>query len=231
MTLRQLDRYQAELGRLRGSVVRRLESAWRRVGSDFSNDAATRFAGNVAPVVEGGQRAVAATTVAYFAARGVEAEFEIENVIGAAARNGTPLADVYQRPFGRVRRALAQGLPAIVASNQGLARVQALSATDLQLSQIRTAAGAMQGSGVSTYRRVLTSGNSCELCLLASAETYRSENLMSIHERCSCTVEPDSEFASTAVGQRADTVTTDKRADRITTKEHGELGTLLVADR
>ncbi len=103
------------------------------------------------------------------------------------------------------------------------------------------------------YRRVLSNNpNHCALCVLASTQRYKRENLMPIHPGCSCTVRPVLETEPNAdrrvlepdiVGSVDDIIRNtlgDKWVDPggrrgvakyrdiiLTTHEHGELGPVL----
>ena len=110
---------------------------------------------------------------------------DAEQLIGARARNGTPLEEVYSRP-GKIAR--EDGFEA------GVAYLRQAIATDVQLAQ-RYAANAI----VETDRRIVRwrrqtnpvpGGETCGLCVVAATQTYRKSDLQPIHYMCRCTVYP-----------------------------------------
>lgn len=104
---------------------------------------------------------------------------------------GLPAAEVYARPFGAYAKFLSDGADEADAVRAAQASVSKLAATDLQLAQTHSARDWMSESEwVVGYRRVLTGAHSCDLCTLASQRTYRTSELMPIHEHCDCGIEP-----------------------------------------
>lgn len=140
------------------------------------------------------------------------------SVTGANLRGVDP-ETVYERPFATVRNALSQGKPMAQALDAGRRRAQSVVATDMQLAHTHTARSYLREAQdrligrqrdpstrprpsappgarsrqrtVTGYRRQLSSKpNHCALCVLASTQRYRIENLMPIHPGCGCTVTP-----------------------------------------
>lgn len=102
-----------------------------------------------------------------------------------------PAREVYERPFGAFGAHLAAGTDVAAAVTSGLASLERLVRTDLQLAQTHAARDWMAAEDrVVGYRRVLGPGKNCELCEAASLRRYRKEHLLPIHEHCGCWVEP-----------------------------------------
>lgn len=216
---------------------------WERV-APIDDLALAEWLRGVQPIVMAGQRRAAATTDAYLAAYlstvtgEPTAPIGVTGVFGADVRDGVPPSIVYERPVVTVRNALSQGLAAIRALEIGRARMQATVQMDVALTQ-RAAAREVftRDERVVGYRRV-PDGSACELCLLASTQRYHSEDLMPIHNRCGCSVEP-------IVGDRDPGQVIDRevlgrlKADdiegarqiadvRLRIADHGELGPVLT---
>lgn len=167
--------------------------------SQLHTDEAAAIAA-VVPVVEAGQRQTAALVDAYMAAKALQVTgtgtvigLDLARYTITALRNGAAAADVYARPFN----ALHDGSDPQVALTEAYAALDKLVRTDLQLAQthasrdwidqqIKTATAETRIVG---WRRV-TDGDPCALCAVAATRTYRTGQLMPIHEHCSCTVEP-----------------------------------------
>src|SRR5690606_24150496 len=134
----------------------------------------------VTPVALGGQQRIVALTDAYMAALATVSGYpQTPEGIPAAAATGAALRGVEPREV--YRRA---GVTVWTA----LAEQESLS-TDLQLA--RTHAAQWRQSRDSTvvgYRRVLSSGRNCALCVIASTQRYNRGELMPIHPGCGCTV-------------------------------------------
>lgn len=142
----------------------------------------------VVPAVLDAQRGAVMVTDGYFsletsmAAGGPRTPWGIdpEQIIGAHARRGVPLEDVYARTV-RSGADIAQRLTREVATDVQLARRDA--------AWIRTEGDPR----VIGYRRVLGVGGkngNCSLCVAASSRTYKSSDLQPIHSHCGCTSEP-----------------------------------------
>lgn len=115
-------------------------------------------------------------------------------------RTGIDFAKEYERPFNQIYSALASGADPEAAIAAGLARLESLAKTDLQLAASRAgqkmvaaqpnASAEQTGSPhIVGYERVTTSGHPCALCLIASTQRYHIEELMPIHPGCQCIVE------------------------------------------
>lgn len=145
-------------------------------------------------------------------------------LVGAGVRNGATPDDVYRRSFVTVWTDLSKGTPWADAVAAGLARATATAQTDVALSTRAAATEyAARDPRILGFRRVPDDG-ACDLCQLASEQSYGSGDLMPIHDRCGCTVEP--ELDESAIG---DTSRPSGELDGIgvAIHDHGELGPVL----
>lgn len=174
----------------------------------------------VLPVVAAGQRQSVALTEAYIARyldrppRGID----VEELIGAAVRNGTPPETVYERPFVSVWADLGAGKLFEDAYASGLARATSSAAMDVQLS-MRATANAVQNAdeGVYGYQRV-ADGGACAFCLEIDGAYVKSADAFPLHNNCGCGLEP-----LTAPHPRAA-----KLPSGVAVHQHGELGPVLT---
>lgn len=221
-----LDRYQQRMAQLRDAAAAGVGQAWDDLGSYDESDV-DRFLSRATPVVAASQAHAVALTDAYFAAETGRSPLglPLDSLTGAGARNGTPPADVYRRPFVQVWAALAKGTLWADAVSAGGARVASAASTDVQLS-MRAASReiGLRDGRITGFRRVL-SGKSCALCASASTRTYSRGDLLPIHGNCDCTVAP-------IIGRRdpgarsPQPVQQDGPAPAV--HEHGELGPVLT---
>lgn len=182
------------------------------------------------------------------------ARLDLATVTGRALRAAPP-AEVYARPVVTARKAIAEGRSLVEALAAGRARATSTAATDVALAHRAAAVAVMAGDDrVVGYRRVLT-GRSCALCATASTQRYHRHTLAPIHAHCDCRVAPlvgDQDpgqvinddlldrlreaGGSRYWRQRGVTVDEhghlvvgdDGRRLEVATKEHGELGPVLV---
>jgi hypothetical protein len=134
----------------------------------------------VLAIVHGGQAQTVALVDAYMAVKAAGAPKGLDPAAyTVASLRGVPGEAVYARPFGAPSK------------DSTLHALNRLVRTDMQLAQTHSARDWMAGEDrIVGYRRVLGAGHSCSLCVAAAERTYRTEDLMPIHERCSCSVEP-----------------------------------------
>lgn len=187
--------YRSQVDQLRARTTRFVTAAWGSL-DDYRDAEIDRFAQLVAPVVEGAQVRVAALTDAYLAAYetavygGRVAPLGVPRDAAVALR-GVDTVEVYRRPGVTVWTALSDGESFAGAVRKGLLRAEGLASTDVQLAKTHTSRRVLGSKGnVVGYRRVLEGGHSCGLCIVASTQRYRSEDLMPIHGGCSCSVQP-----------------------------------------
>lgn len=206
MTLTQSQRrdiadVQAAYGRttakIRTATTRNVESIWKSLTSFYDPDIA-RFVKAAVPQVIAGQTHIASSTgaalnriVTIQSPKAKPVVVPIKAVTGAAVRGGTPPATVYGRVGPTVWTALSNGASLDDAADAGWLRASVMLATDLQLALTNSAQFVTsQSNEVTGYRRVLSGDASCALCVIASTQRYHDGDLMPIHDRCSCTVEP-----------------------------------------
>lgn len=146
----------------------------------------------VLAVVHAGQAQTVSLVDAYMAAKAAAPAKGLDpTAYTVATLRGVPAEVVYGRPFGALGGQLEQGAELAAALRSGVGSLGRLVRTDMQLAQTHSARDWMTGEDrIVGYRRVLGGGKNCELCVAASTRTYRTEDLMPIHERCSCSVEP-----------------------------------------
>lgn len=190
-------RYEAQSELLFASVLARLASLWKGLGTWHRQDVAS-FQKTALPLVAAGQRQMAALTSAYleqhyqqvFGEPSPRVSLDMSQLTGAPLRNGTSPADEYERPFVQLWTDLSHGEPLDVATESGATRLQQLAETDIQLARTHTAQAVMQQQPrVKYYVRRIESDHPCALCLIASTQRYRKSKLMPIHPACHCITE------------------------------------------
>jgi len=223
-------RYQNTLKRLRRAAVAHSTVLWRQLPS-IDRSQVPAFVAEVVPIVEAAQRQAVALTTAYQAHRLdiSTPALDVDRLIGTYARNGADPELVYGRPFISVWSALKDGTSYADAVAQGLDRLQGLADEDVALAA-RDAAGTLVATtdGVTGWERV-PDGQACDFCLMASTQTYSSGDLMDLHDRCGCTVEP---ITDKEPGQITDPDLRDQLTQQgidPTVYQHGELGPVLAS--
>lgn len=220
---------------LRRQVQAVVTHSWNGL-ADYRDADVERFARRVAPVVVGGQRQTASLTAGYLnamsrAATGERSTIGIPPKLVDAIR-GVAALDVYRRMGPTVWTALARGSSLTDAVAIGLDRALITAGTDLQLAKTWAARHVLERSDkVVGFQRV-PDGAACELCLLASTQRYHAGDLLPIHNRCGCDVEPL--FGTHDPGQIINPDLLDRvNAAResgvdVVVHEHGELGPVLA---
>lgn len=175
---------------MRQRVKLYVQTAWKGLDSWRESDI-ERFARQVTPVVTGGQRQMAAMTDGYLAQMtGTRPLGVPPATVTDAAMRGVPAMDVYKRMGPTVWRSLASGAPLAAAVASGLSRALSTADTDLQLAKTHSSKYVLQRSDtITSYMRV-PEGDACDFCLLASTQRYHSDDLMPLHNRCECDVDP-----------------------------------------
>lgn len=174
--------------RVRQRTAARTRQLFDNLGSWDEPDA-DRFAAVAAPVVAAGRNRASALTAAYLGlALGVP--------IGArdVDPRGVDPGTVWRRPFVQLWAGLAAGQAFPAALGAASSRVDAMAQTDVQLAMSTTVRDTLadlppDAPKVVGYMRVLT-GESCGLCAVASTQRYHTGELLPIHDRCDCGVEP-----------------------------------------
>jgi hypothetical protein len=182
------ERYDALSTSLRSRVVEFVLAAFDSLTGHRDGDAA-EFLDRVLPIVLGAQQQMGQITDAYLSA------LLADMLGGSAAPVGVQLAEdlrgvdpteVYTRPFVTTWTALSQGKAYPQAVAEGRTRLLSITETDLQLARTHAARQSMRRGGAEFYRRDLRGTKNCALCVIASTQRYRVENLMPIHPGCHC---------------------------------------------
>jgi hypothetical protein len=182
---------------LRASIVQQLFAMW--FGLDDYRDASVKGWLDLSlPLVQAAQETSSSATSTYFQMQldilGSDALITppaYDLVTGAALRNGTPPNEVYSRPFKDVWTALSRGQSFEQAIEDGANRLRQLVETDIQLAHTHTAQNiTSRTKGIVGSRRVPTGAFTCALCLIASTQFYRKQELQPIHPGCDCRVVP-----------------------------------------
>lgn len=233
---------------LLGYIARmfRLRGAWNRPDAAW-------FASQVAPTIVGVQRQIAVLTDQYVASSLTEQLGRRIEPVGVELGDelrGVPVEEVYQRPYVQLWTELKNGTPFDDALDHADRRAEVLAATDFQMARVRSFQQAISGQpGAKYWRRVLRGDRNCLLCLVASTQRYRKENLAAIHPQCDCYVEPipgdrdPGQILNPALLEQVHQAVEDAgfQADRgarnpdyrrlIAVREHGEIGPLLTLRR
>lgn len=165
-------------------VAVRQRTLARVVAAD--TDDAAEFVARVVPIVLNAQEVTVRETDAYMSMEAGLAtntstrpwQLDASQLIGRRARRGTYLETVY----GRNHRA-----------NEGTfaGRMAREVNTDITLANrgasfIHTAAD----ERITGYRRTLSAGKNCALCVAAATRVYKRGDLQPIHSHCSCGIQP-----------------------------------------
>ncbi|MFB7594300.1 hypothetical protein [Streptomyces sp. NPDC056160] len=245
------ERYDALSTSLRARVISFALDAFDSLDGYRDADAAA-FVEQVLPTVLAAQAQMGQITDAYLSAMLADMLGTSTAAAGVElpeALRGVDPAEVYTRPFVTTWTALGKGKAYAQAVNEGRTRLLSITETDLQLARTHAAQQSMQRGGARFFRRRLTGSKNCALCVLASTQRYRVENLMPIHPGCDCKVEPLAgskdpghvldeatlREAHAAVAKGVGQSDAGGRApdyrDVIITREHGEYGPLLAVKR
>lgn len=259
LTPEQRARLTAALSTQRAAVEQRLvaysAAAWRSLG-DWRDDDIDRFVEATLPRIEAGQLTIANLTDAYVAHM-TDGEPSTQLVDPRELRAGVAHADVYRRPAGAMRSALASGASMSDAIESGAKRLANLVSTDMELAHTHQArasmlaankaAGRRRGRGrVNAYARTLQGEDNCALCAIASTQRYWVGDLLPMHPGCNCGVRPlgvgehleqviDRELLEATHAQVEGLTGEYDRSGRlvdyrqlIVTREHGEVGPTLT---
>ena len=182
--------YQLGAQRLRARTRTVTEAAWTGLGSYDTPDV-ERFTALAADITDAAASAAAGLSEAFVASYVAAETGEAVRLPGAAALvRPVPAEVVYARPFHQMWRDLSVGLLWTEARDRARNFAGTLAYTDAQLALRSSWTTSMSSSPrITGYRRVLNSP-SCGLCVVASTQRYSRGDLMPIHHRCDCTVEP-----------------------------------------
>lgn len=210
--------------RLRDRVEQTAGQMWQRLGS-YNEPDVERWLAQVVPLIHAGQSQAVTLTDAYLA-RALDRQpvgLDPQTVIDAA-RNGVPATEVYRRPFVDVWGGLKDGKQWQEAVALGLERATSAAAMDMQLA-MRTAARDIgeSDSAIRGYMRVPDAG-ACDFCQLVAEQTYSTGDLLPVHNRCGCGVEP---ITDGPIIRKAPTGASSKDLS-VAVHDHGELGPVLA---
>ena len=201
-----------QVARLRVQLA--VRRAWRSLDAHRDADI-DRFVSLAVPLVLAGERTIAQLTHAYLEQAGATPTSLVTSAVTGTATRGVDPVEVYRRPGVTVWTALSRGATYMDAVNQGLTRATTLALTDLQLARTKT----VQQVGVTRFKRTLSGLENCELCSLASQNTYYRGDLMPIHAGCDCGIAPVTFLSPT-----------EALPEGLAVHEHGELGPVLTRE-
>lgn len=229
--------YREELAGLRREAVIAVEQAWDELPA-IRQDEMGRWLQTVLPVVDGGRRAAVALTDGYMADY-LRSAGEDARPLGLDPndyRRPSPDGEVYARPFVHTYTKQAEGMDPRQARQFGGTIATTLANTDVQFAARGASADwTARDTRIVGYRRVPGAG-ACQFCILVSTRRYTTGQLMEIHNRCGCGVEP-------IVGQNDPGIVADRElferlgespesarqllSERVAVHQHGELGPVL----
>lgn len=195
------DRYQVSLSQLVRNLGAVAEQRFRfhlmRAGGDIEA-AWRRWLAEIASQVDGVTAQAAQLADAYIAAMTTLETGNGTAPLGlrpddyaAATTRGADIDDLRRRPLVTVLGALSRGVQFDQAVAQGAQRAASTLETDVQLAARAASRDAMSADQrIVGYRRTLSGTENCGLCVAASTQRYRTSDLMPIHARCDCGVEP-----------------------------------------
>lgn len=175
---------------VRSRVETFARTAWLTAGAWRDGDV-DRLVRLIVPRVQAGQVQTAQLTAAYLAAlqtvrTGARvAAVPVARELVTSARGVAPEI-VYRRPAATMYNALSKGATVSAAIDMGIKRLGSLVSTDHQLAKTTQARQSMSGSGFEFMRRTLTGRENCALCVIASTQRYRVQDLQPIHPACDC---------------------------------------------
>lgn len=192
--------YQAQSVDIRARIENHVRRFWKSLGV-YRDAEQARYVHEVVPVVLGAQRQMSSVTSVFIAEQRRAAlggrlaiiPVDQQKVTGAAARLGTPPAEVYARPFHLVWRQLDE-LPHEPGSIEqailsGENRAVELALDDVQLAKFHTNAEAgKRDDRVMYVERILEGPSSCGLCIVASTQRYHPGQLAPLHGGCDCSI-------------------------------------------
>lgn len=154
------------------------------IAADTANT--TSFVERVVPVVLAAQEATVAATDAYLSTEAGLATssstapwgLDARMLVGVAARRGDFLEDVYGRNHRADQSTFGQRMTREVNTDITLA--------DRAATYVHTEGD----TRITGYRRVLSSGKNCGLCVAAATRRYTKADLSPIHSHCRCGSQP-----------------------------------------
>lgn len=246
---RLATRHAARQGQLSDRTIAQLGRLWAAVTDHGDPGQLATFAGRASTVVRSAELVTGRLTEAYL--RQVLAQLGVTVPAGTlvalpeSLRTGVSLDEVLLRPAATVRYLQSTDAPRDAALAEGLTRLGAIAATNLQLALTQATVNVLsQTPGTRGYRRILrpylSRGGSCGLCIAAADRVYGRGDLMPIHAKCKCAVmpitragDPGLRLNEQDLGQlyRAAGDSTEGarlKGTRYRVERHGELGPVLV---
>lgn len=210
-----------------------VQSSWNSLDSYRDVDIA-RFANRVSPVVEGAQIQIGQLTNGYLATlesaitgRKVSPLGLSNDLFSTQALRGITTKEAFNRTGSTIWFGLSEQKSLDMLIGKALNRALDIAKTNLQLASTHSARAVFaRNERVVGYRRVLTGGETCKLCQVASTQRYHKQNLMPIHPGCDCGVSPI--YGNVDPGQVIDSKTENDSDVKIVTYEHGEIGPVLA---
>jgi hypothetical protein len=252
MSLTRLDqRYGSAVRGVWTSVLGRVNRSFIVLGSWRDADVKA-FQRQALPVILAGERQISTLTASYLeqlykaeADSAHKVSLDLDAVTGEALRGVAP-AEVYERPFKELRRALSDGASLDDAVSRGAHRLETITKTDLQLARTHTVREVADDMPRFEYTvRELQGEYDCALCMIASTQRYHKRDLAPIHPGCDCLVKTvtaeydpdqiiDDDFLSDVHDAVEAALGTFDRGGRavdyrkiIISREHGEIGPVL----
>lgn len=161
-------------------------------------------------------------------------------------RSGSTTMDVHARPAEQYLWAISQGKTDAQALKIANARLRALVEMDVALAE-RDELEQMWAASpeVIGHRRIIhperSVSGTCGLCVAAATRFYTHDELLPLHDRCKCTDAPivkgndpglrlNKADLEEIYAEAGSTGAADLKRIRVTVKEHGELGPILVRE-
>lgn len=213
---------QSELERTRQATGEKVGEIFRTLGS-YNDETLSQFIDTVEPIVRAGQQRAIALTDAYLSAETGTAPAGLPlQDIAQAVRNGTPMEDVYRRPFVSTWTALADDMSFQEAVNAGELRASGIANMDVLLAYTQSMVQAGKSGNIVAYQRV-ANGACCPFCALLDGTFTGPTEPMPIHNNCNCTAAPI--MSKEDVGSF---LTTGSVVDDVAIHEHGEYGPVVT---
>lgn len=215
--------YRDATGSVRERTRRHVATTWTSL-PDYKDNSVERFANRSSRLVAVGAITTGALTAAFIESvvrdrTGNARRATIDTARLASLRKNIDPVEVYMRPGRQVWWELSKGVDYLTAVDRGLTRALTLTSTDLQLAKIDAGSQAIQAQPeIVAYERV-TGPTPCELCQEAAGTLYKSDELMELHDNCSCDLVP-------VIGEPQFTTATDFGS--APTTENDELGRVLA---
>lgn len=176
--------YAAAVAALRAQLLAYCSAQWAVATLD--QDGLTQLVAAMTPIVQEAQQAIGSLTSVYIAEATGTQPVDVGDL---TVLRGVSTEVVYSRPIVTARTLIVNGKPVAKAMEAGGRRLENLAGTDLQMAKVSQARESLRHSGRKFYRRVLTGSENCAMCMIASTQRYRVEDLLPIHPGCDCDVD------------------------------------------